>query len=422
MIAGLPRGAVCCALVGITIAGAPAYANPPTGLAGSAPATVQLADGTPAPDHGLSYKPDAGIVFRSGDFSITTWGYAERLVDPGGPNSWRRVRQGAEVDLPRFSKSGLRAVFVYEFDLVNSDFLRIAPFRRGFENLFLALQDADDPGKLRVLIGENTQLLSRDDNLSSGNLSTINRSLILEEHGSTNSFGTQFGIQVQKRLSDTITVQASTQDGRGSLNTDLPRYALGNGFAAKLIVTPTIDVSGARKLSLGLAVDHTRNITDRRFVLGTAIALAPIGSVLATGDRFTVEGDIACTFPLAGHPATIEAEVIRSTFSESRSDVLGGYAMAQFSMFDSPQTGNLDLFVRYDFVGVGQDAITKRAHQQAIRTGLNYNLPFTSKLASLHLEYAHNQISGPAAIVTDSRPENAFRIGLRISLQRYVRH
>ena len=143
------------------------------------------------------------------------------------------MRQGAEVDLPRFGDSGLRAAFVYEFDLVNSDFLRVAPFRRGFENLFVALQDADDPGKFRVLIGENTQLLSRDDNQSSGNLPTINCSLILEEHGSTNSFGTQFGIQVQKRLSATITVQVSTQDGRGSLNTDAPRYELGNAFAAK---------------------------------------------------------------------------------------------------------------------------------------------------------------------------------------------
>ena len=422
MIAGLPQGPVCCAVIGMMVASAPAYADPPTGAAGSAPASAQPAVGTPSPDHGLSYKPDAGIVFRSDDFSVTTWGYAERLVDPGGPNSWRRVRQGAEVDLPRSGKSGLRAAFVYEFDLVNSDFFRVAPFRRGFENLFVALQDADDPGKFRVLIGENTQLLSRDDNLSSGNLSTINRSLILEEHGSTNSFGTQFGIQVQKRLSDTITVQASTQDGRGSLNTDAPRYALGNGFAAKIVATPTIDASGARKLSLGLAVDHTRNITDRRFVLGTAIALAPIGSVLATGDRFTVEGDAAYTFPLAGHPATIEAEVICSTFSESRTDVFGGYAMAQFSLFDSRRTGDLDLFVRYDFVSLGQNAIAGRARQQAVRTGLNYNLPFTGKLASLHLEYAHNTISGPAAIVTANRPGDEFRIGLRVSLQRYLRH
>jgi len=273
-----------------------------------------------------------------------------------------------------------------------------------------------------VLIGENTQLLSRDDNLSSGNLPTINRSLILEEHGSTNSFGTQFGIQVQKRLSDTITVQASTQDGRGSLNTDVPRYVLGNGFAAKLVATPKIDPTGDRKLSLGLAVDHTRNIIDRDFVLATAIASAPLGSVAATGDRFTVEGDAACTFPIAGHAATVEVEAIRSTFSTSGTLVFGGYAMTQISLFDTRRSGDLDLFLRFDFVSLQQDGVAGRVQQQALRTGLNYNLPFAGKLASLHVEYAHNRIEGPAAIVINSHPGDEFRIGLRVSLQRYVRH
>ena len=49
-------------------------------------------------------------------------------------------------------------------------------------------------------------------------------------------------------------------------------------------------------------------------------------------------------------------------------------------------------------------------------------LPFTGKLASLHLEYASNRIDGPAAIVTDTRPSDEFRTGLRVSLQRYLRH
>ena len=402
--------------------GSPTLADPAAGVAASIPVTPQSASGTAAPDQGLSYNSDAGSVFRSVGFSVTAWYFAERLNDFDGPESWRRVPQEAEFDLPRFGSSGLRTAFVYEFDLVNSDFFRIKPFRHGFENLFVALRNANDPGKFRVLIGENTQILSRDDNLSSGNLPTINRSLLLEAHGSTNSFGTQFGIQVQRRLSDTITVQATTEDGRGSLNTDDPRYALGNGFVAKIIATPKIGTGEARKLSLGLAGDHTRNITHRHFALGTAIALAPIGSVLATGDRFTVEGDAPYTVALAGRPATIEAEVMRSTFSESRTDVFGGYAMAQLSLFDGPQTGDLDLFVRYDFVSLRQEAIAGRARQQALRTGLNYNLPFTGKLAGLHLEYAHNQISGPAAIVTDSRPGDEFRIGLCTSPQRYVRH
>jgi len=113
---------------------------------------------------------------------------------------------------------------------------------------------------------------------------------------------------------------------------------------------------------------------------------------------------------------------MRATFSESRTDVFGGYAMAQLSLFDGPQTGDLDLFVRYDFVSQRQEAIAGRARQQALRTGLNYNLPFTGKLASVHLEFAHNTVRGPAAIVTDSRPCDEFRVGLRVSLQRYLRH
>ncbi|WP_353207579.1 hypothetical protein [Sphingorhabdus sp.] len=136
----------------------------------------------------------------------------------------------------------------------------------------------------------------------------------------------------------------------------------------------------------------------------------------------TFEGDAAYTFTVAGHPATIEGEFIRSSFSQSNSDVFGGYAMGQVSLFDAPKAGDLDLFLRYDFVSLGQDAILKRAHQSAIRTGLNYNLPFTGKLASLHIEYAHNGVSGPAAIVAQNNPSDEVRIGLRVSLQRYTRH
>ena len=51
-----------------------AWADPPTGTAGSVPATTQPSVGTPSSAEGLSYQPDAGIVFRSGDFSVTTWG------------------------------------------------------------------------------------------------------------------------------------------------------------------------------------------------------------------------------------------------------------------------------------------------------------------------------------------------------------
>ena len=375
---------------------------------------------TPAPQ-GWSFKPDAGFVYRAGDFSLTTWGYAELPINPDGPTTFRRFRQGAEFDFPRLS-AALRPAFVYEIDLTDTDFFANGVGRRDFENLFVALQDPNDPGKFRVLVGQNTHILSREDNLSSGNLPTINRSLILEEHGSVNSFGTQFGVQLQKALSDKVTLQVSAQDNRGSFNAPVPRYDVGNSLAAKLIFTPISDDKTGRKLSIGLAVDNTGAIRDRTFTLTTAIGQAPLGGVPATGDKLTGESDLAYTFPLFAHPMTVEAEAIYSRFSGSRSDVGGGYGQIQWSLFDRPDAGDLDVFARYDLVSLGQASIVGRATQGAIRTGFNYNLPHTNKLANLHLEYAHNTLSGPAAIVTDTRSSDEVRIEIRVSLQQYIRH
>lgn len=369
----------------------------------------------------LSFNPDAGVVVQSGDFRITAWGFAERLIDPDGKDGWRRVRQGAELDLPRIAPH-LRPAVVYEVDLTNSNFLRNGPIRRNLENLFVTLQDADDPGKFRLLFGHNTHILSRDDNLSSGNLPTINRSLILEEHGSVNAFGAQMGFQLQKALSPKATVQLSVGDNRGSLNTGDVRSSIGRSVAGKVLLTPINDSEHGRKLTLGFASDYTSNITNRVFTLGTAIAQAPLGGIAATGNKLTFEGDVAYTFSAAGHPTTIEGEFIRSRFSQSSSDVFGGYVMGQVSLFDAAKAGDLDLFLRYDFVSLGQDTIVGRGYQQAIRTGLNYNIPFTGKLTSLHVEYAHNGVSGPLAIVAQNNPSDEVRIGLRVSLQRYTRH
>ena len=384
------------------------------------PATPARAD-TPAE---FSFNPDAGIVFASGDLKLTAWGFAERAIDPDGPDYFRRFRQGAELDLPRITE-GLRPAVVYEVDLTNTDFF--GDFgegghlgRRNFENLFFALQHPDDPSKFRLLIGENTHILSREDNLSSGNLPTVNRSLILEEHGSVNSFGSQFGIEFQKALSDQLTVQLAALDNRGSLNAIDPRYDIGNSLSGKLVFTP-INRDG-QKLTLGAAVDHTRNIRDRTFTLATAIGAAPLGGVEATGNKLSGEADIAYTFPLAGHPTTIEAEAIYSSFSGSNSDVGGGYVQGQFSLFDAPGIGDLDFFVRYDLVSLGQDTIARRATQQALRTGFNYNLPYANKLASLHLEYGRTWVAGPVEIVANNRVADECRIGLRVSLQQYVRH
>ena len=384
------------------------------------PAFAQSAQQTQAPPV-LSFNPDAGVIVQSGDFRITAWGYAERLIDPDGKDSWRRVRQGAEFDLPRIAPH-VRPALDYEVDLTNSDFFRNSPFRRNFENLYIALQDADDPGQFRLLFGHNTHILSRDDNLSSGNLPTINRSLVLEEHGSVNAFGAQMGFQVQKALSSKASIQFSVGDNRGSLNAGEVRSSIGRSVAGKVLLTPVNDAAQGRKLTLGFASDYTSGITNRTFTLSTAIAQAPVGGVAATGDKLTVEGDAAYTFPLGGVAATIEGELIHSRFSGSNSDVFGGYAMAQVSLFDSSSAGDLDLFLRYDFVSLGHDAIAGRARQQAIRTGFNYNLPSIGKLASLHVEYAHNSVTGPPAIITQTNPGDEVRIGLRVSLQRYQRH
>jgi hypothetical protein len=412
----------------VGVAGSAAAAQTPPAPPAPTSSSAQLAQPEPvAVKQGWSFKPDAGFVYQSGDFRLTTWGFAELLVDPGSPAYFRRFRQGAEFDLPRLS-AGLRPALVYEIDLTDTNFFangvggRDGVGRRNFENLFVALQDPDDPGKFRVLVGQNTHILSRDDNLSSGNLPTINRSLILEEHGSVNSFGTQFGIQLQKALSHKLLLQLAAMDNRGSFNAPDPRYSVGNSLAAKLSLTPINDASGGRKLSFGVAVDNTRHISNRFFTLATAIAQVPVGGVSATGDKLTGEADVAYTFPVLGHAATVEAEAIYSRFSESRSDVGGGYVQVQWLLFDTHAAGDLDAFVRYDLVSLGQVSIDRRATQRALRTGFNYNLPRTNKLASLHLEYARNTLAGPPAIVTDNRPSDEFRLGVRVSLQQYVRH
>ena len=390
-------------------------------------------DTTPQPKvlastrQGLYFKPDAGIVYQSRDFRLTAWGFAERLIDPDGPDTFRRVRQGAEIDLPRVSEH-LRIAGVYEIDLTDTNAFGINPGPSGklnshdFENLFVAVQDADDPAKFRLLFGHNTSILSRDDNLSSGNLPTINRSLILEEHGSTNTFGAQLGVQVQKMLSPKVTLLGSIGDNRGGLNAQQVKFSFGRAIAAKIVLTPISDDKGGRKLTAGFAIDRTTGIRDRTFTLATALALAPIGGVAATGTKTSGEADMAYTFPIAGHPATMEAEGIYSRFSQSRSDVYGGYVMGQVSLFDAPGTGDLDLFARYDVVSLGADQIERRATQRAIRIGFNYNLPYANKLASLHLEYGQSTVAGPDAIVTDRRSADEVRLGIRVSLQQYVRH
>ncbi len=132
------------------------------------------------------------------------------------PDTWRRVKQGMEISLPRYNNS-TRADLVYEVDITDNNFFRNGRASQDFESLYLAIQNPDDASRFRALFGENTHIISREDNLSSGNLPTINRSLILEEHGSVNGFGTHWGAQFFKAFSDRTTVAFSAPHNIGSV-------------------------------------------------------------------------------------------------------------------------------------------------------------------------------------------------------------
>ena len=99
----------------------------------------------------------------------------------------------------------------------------------------------------------------------------------------------------------------------------------------------------------------------------------------------------------------------------------GLWADAYF-LLETARFGDLDLFLRYDVIELGQDGIQGSKVQQALRMGVNYNLPFSRKLANLLLEYARNAGYGPHAIVPETRSFDEFRVELRFSLTRYLRH
>ncbi len=384
----------------------------------------------PAPEQkpqGLSFD-DGGANVRLGDFTWTFWGYGERTFNTGpGNDYWRRVRQGSEIDLPRVTDT-LRPAFVYEVDLTDSAFLRNGIGnrrglgRRNFENLYIALQDVDDPATLRGLIGENTHIFSREDNLSSGNLPTVNRSLILEEHNGAGIFGPQFGIEYGMALSPQYSIAFAALDNRGSLNQDRPYYSVGKSFSTRLSATPVDEKEKGQKLTWGIALDHTRSFRDSTFPLLTATLQNQIGGVQVSGNKLSVEADLAYTFTaLFGRPATIEAEGIYSRFGGSRTDVAGGFVMLQHQVFYSEPSGDLDLFARHDAVALKTNGVSGQVVQQATRLGVNYNLPYAQRRANFHLEYAHNRATGPSEIL-QSRGSDEFVFQLRFSLQPYIRH
>ena len=374
----------------------------------------------------FQYDKDAGFQYKRGDFTWTTWAFAERLFSPDKSPAWRRVRQGMEIKFPaynfRVNGSKFRIALVYEVDFTDNNFFKDSKRFKILENLFVSFQNADDANKFRVLFGENTHILSREDNLSSGNLPAINRSLILEQHGSTNSFGTQWGFQFQKQISAKTFLQASLQDNRGSLNQDKPMFQFWKGTALKVtqtILQPTD--SSSHKLNIGLAVDYTRDIPDKQFTLTSGIHQQSLGSTPASGNKLTFENNADYTDKLGNHLYTLEYEVIYSKYSVQKLNAAGGYAQLQYQLFDGNKSGDLVPFVRYDLVNLS-NAAHEKANEQAFKVGLNYNLPFTHKLVNFHIEYARHVLNGsPAIDITTNKPFNEFRLGLRVNAIRYLR-
>jgi len=351
-----------------------------------------------------------------------TWAYAERAFSDER-DYWRRVRQGMEFQFPRFNGEILgnqyRTTFVYEVDFVNTDFFREGDDHKVFENLFATFQNAEDSSRFRFLFGENTHILSHEDNLSSGNLTTINRSLILEELGTARNFGTQFGAQLQAAVTPKTQLQLSLQNNTGSLNTDNPKYNMLNDFAAKVTHILIENAPTREKLNFGLALDYTRDIGDKDFNLLSAINQTSLGSIRAAGGKFTLDANADYESLLFGRPYLVEFETIYSRYADSDLDAAGGYLQGQYSIFDSKMLGELVPFVRYDLVHVSAD---ESATQQAIRSGINFNLPFTRKHVNLHFEYAKNMLSGSNRILTSGdRDSDEFAIMLRVSSTPYTR-
>ena len=374
----------------------------------------------------FQYDKDAGLQYKKGDFTLTTWAFAERLFSPDNYPAWRRVRQGMEFKFPayyfRINGNKFRTALVYEVDFTDNNFFKDSKRFKIIENLFVTFQNAEDPGKFRILFGENTSILSREDNLSSGNLPTINRSLILEQHGSTNSFGTQWGFQLQKQISPNTFLQVSLQDNRGSLNQDKPMFQFWKGTALKVtqsILQPTD--SNSHKWNVGFALDYTRDIPDKQFTLNSGIHQQSLGNTPASGNKLTFENNMDFTNTLGKHLYSLEYEVIYSNYSVQKLNVAGGYAQLQYQLFDSNKSGELVPFVRYEVVKLS-NGLHEKANEKAIKIGLNYNLPFTNKLINFHIEYAQHFLNGDANILSfPTNNFNEFRLELRVNATRYIR-
>ncbi|MEJ7810255.1 MAG: hypothetical protein WKG32_07520 [Gemmatimonadaceae bacterium] len=278
-----------------------------------------------------SFDPDTGAIYQRGEFKITTWGYAERVWAADGAGTWPRVRQGAEVDFPRLTATA-RPVAVYEVDVTNTDFFRRGAASRVFEKLYMGLEPTRDDGRFRALVGQNTYILARESNLSTGNLPTIRRSLILEEHGRVGSFSPQLGVQLRVRLSNRYEFAGSVGDNRGGFASGAARYAPTNAIAGKLTATLANDRAQGRKLTIGAGADYVRAVRADTFLLRPAIGSMTLGGAAVSGRKQTIEGDVAYVGRLGARPYTVEAEALASRYPASRVSASGGHAQLQVSL------------------------------------------------------------------------------------------
>ncbi len=419
------RGAAALLMLSVSV-GAWAQTQRPTDKPSTSPADTATAGsatltGPTDRKQGWSIDPDAGAVYQHRDFRWTSWGYGEHVFRPEGDGFWRRVRQGMEFDLPRFAPH-YRTALVYEVDFTDTNFFRDRSKLNIIENLYAAVQDADDPGKFRVLFGENTHILSREDNLSSGNLPTINRSLILEEHGSVHSFGTQFGVEMVKAVTPRCTVAVAALDNRGSLNTSNPRYVVGNDLAVKVSGLVLDDEKRGRKFSAAVSADQTRDVRAGTWIFISAVAGQAVGTAPASGNELTGEIEAMYTDRIGKHPYSLESEHFLTVFSKTNTHIPGGYGLGQFSLFQTARAGDLDPFVRYDWVHLSADGLSSPMLQQAVRTGFNWNLPCSRQRVNFHLEYARNFLSGPSSAIPSKPPANELGLELRFNATRYIRY
>lgn len=225
-----------------------------------------------------------------------------------------------------------------------------------------------------------------------------------------------------KRITPRYTVAFSALDNRGSLNTSNPRYVVGNSLAVKLTAQLLNDEKQGRKLSVGAALDQTRDIRNGTWTFISAVAGQAIGTAPASGNELTAEGEVVYTDRLRNHPYTLESEHIVSSFSKSQTFLPGGYVLGQYSVFDTRRWGDLDPFVRFDWVHLSTPAISRAITQQALRAGFNWNLPETRKLVSFHLEYGRNFIAGLLSAVPLRGPQNELGLELRFNAIPFIRH